>query len=259
MRKIYMLMLSLIAMFAFSAIVASLASATTYELLCVSDEKSTIMPKYETEAKCLAGTPVDESGNWHLGFEWLVNGSAVPSTGVTVDITTTKLLLEDMQAGPLKQATDILCEGTGLGLLLPEGQGTQNSTKQNCKRGSPTGACSTLDTVEAVHLPWLTFVYASTVTTPENAIYEGTGGKPGWLVECETALGKKNDECITNNGKADLEEESGDLNVEFLETAVKEEWAECSEGSPKAEAGLVVGLIHVEALQENTLAPITFS
>jgi hypothetical protein len=260
MRKIQILMLALAAVFAFSAVTTSLASAATkFELLCVFDEGSTITPKYETEATCLAGTPVDESGNWHLGFEWLVNGNAVPATGVTVDVTTTNLVLEDMQAGPLKQATSVLCEGTGLGLLLPGGLDEQNSANpEKCVRVTD-GACEKLESVLAVNLPWLTELLPFGENEAKDMLYLGTGGEPGWAVECETALGKKTDTCTTDNGQTLLSQEGEELNAEFLKEVEKSEEATCTEGSPKAEAGLVEGLVLLMALESGVLVPLTLS
>jgi len=260
-------MLSLVTVFAFSAVVASVASAAPeFELLCLNDAGSTVTPKYETEAKCLAMEPVDEAGTWYLGFEWLVNSVVVPAGGITVDTTIAGtgtlaklILLEDMSAGPLKQPTSVTCEGSGLGLLLPGGLDEVNSAVPvNCTRET-NGACSTLDSVKPVNLPWLTELLPFKTNEAIDDLYEGTGGNPGWAVECETALGKKTDTCTTNKGhtliSSTAEEELG---AEFLETAEEPEWAECSEGSPKLN-GLVVGTLQSMALISGVLVPLTIS
>lgn len=266
MRKIHVLLLSLVAMLAFSAMATSAASA--FEILCLKDSGSTIKPLFLTEAECLAMTPVNETGTWYLGYEWLVSGAVVPAGGVTVDVGTTDpsggthfILLEDMAAGPLKQATDIECEGTGLGLLLPEGLDEQNSIKpENCKRGTPTGACSALDAVRPVNLPWTTALIpvSGSETEAEDNPISGTGGNPGWAVECETALGKKTDTCTTNLGKTLATQEGEEIKSNFPETAAESEWAECTEGSPKLN-GLVVGNIYIKALVSGVLVPLTIS
>jgi hypothetical protein len=260
MRKIHILMLSLVAVFAFSAVTASMASATEFELLCVEDLTSSVKPKFLTETTCLAGTPVNEEGAWFLGFEWLVKGNVVPAAGVTVDITTTDIVLNDMSAGPLKQNTSVLCEGTGLGLLLPGGLDEQNSfNPEKCVR-VVDGACSTLLTFEEVNLPWLTELLpvGTTENEAQDMIYAGTGGNPGWAVICETALGTKTDTCTTNQGTTLLSPEGEEINAEFLESAAESEWAECSEASPKLN-GLVVGLVLLHALELGVLVPLTIS
>jgi hypothetical protein len=263
MKKIHILMLSLLTVFAFGAVAASVASAAEFELLCVFDEGSLIVPKYGTEATCLAMTPIDEAGAWHLGFEWLANASPIPAAGVTVDITiggsTKRILLEDMSAGPLKQATAVTCEGTGLGLLLPGGLDEVNSAvPTKCERETD-GACTTLIEVKPVNLPWLTELLPFGTGEENEAIddlYEGTGGNPGWAVKCNTALGEKTDTCTTNKGHTvELALAEEELRSEFQESALEEEWAECSEGNPKLN-GLVVGLLDVKALISGVLVAI---
>lgn len=255
-------MLSLLAVFAFSAVAASVSSATEFELLCLNDSGSTVTPKYETEATCLAMTPEDATGTWYLGFEWLVSGAVVPAGGTTVDIATKDILLEDMAAGPLKQATAVLCEGTGLGLLLPGGLDEVNSAVPvNCVR-EVNGACSSIDSIKPVNLPWLTELLPSPVVGKEDEawddLFAGTGGGPGWAVECETALGKKTDTCTTTNGHTLMSAEGEELNAEFQESAAETEWAECTEGSPKLN-GLVVGVLKITALTNGVLVPLTIS
>jgi len=257
-------MLSLFTVFAFSAVATSVASAAPeFELLCLNDSGSTVTPKFETLATCEAMTPEDATGTWYLGFEWLVTGGVVPAGGVTVAVTvagsTKKLLLEDMSAGPLKQATSVTCEGGGLGLLLPGGLDEVNSAEPlNCARETD-GACSTLDAVRPVNLPWLTELLPFKTNEAIDDLYEGTGGSPGWAVECETALGKKTDTCTTNKGHTLISSTAGEeIGAEFLESAVEEEWAECSEGSPKLN-GLVVGTLQTTALTSGVLAPLTIS
>jgi hypothetical protein len=223
MKKIHVFMLSLVSIFAFSAVVASAASA---------EELSPL---------------------------WLVNGSPVPAGGVTVDVEVgpSLLLLEDMQSGPLKQATSVECEGTGLGLLLPGGLDEQNSaTPEKCVRETD-GACETLESVKAVNLPWLTELLSTETNETEDNITAGTGGEPGWAVECETALGKKTDTCTTDQGKTLLSQEGEEINAEFLKEVEKTEEATCTEGSPKTEAGLITGLILLMALESGALVPVS--
>jgi hypothetical protein len=258
MRKVYILLgIALLGVLALS----NAATSSAFEILCLNDTGSLNLPRYLTEAECLAMTPVNETGTWYLGFEWLVNSVAVPAGGLTVDATTTKLLLEDMQAGPLKQATDVECEGTGIGLLLPGGLDEQNSANPvNCKRGASTGACTELLTVAPVNLPWLTELFPISETEAEDALYEGTGGNPGWAVTCLNALGgTSTDTCTTNKGTTLLTQEGEEIDSEFMESAPLANAAECTEGSPKAEAGLTNGLVLLHALVNEVLAPLTIS
>jgi len=214
MKKIQILMLAVVAMFAFSAVVASAASAE--ELLPL----------------------------------WLVMGEDVPAGGVTVDVTVSgKLLLEDMSA--TGGAVDVECEGNGLGLLLPEGLDEQNSANaENCKLGTTKGQCSEVLKVEAVDLPWLTQL-VQVGTAFEDNLFEGKSAteKPGWLVLCLTVLGEVDDTCTTNEGKTLLtnNETTGEVESEFAESAAESEWAGCTQ--PKTtKSGLVVGLVLLHVL-----------
>jgi len=210
MKKIHLIGLALVAVFAFSA--ASAVSASAAEWL--------------VESKALTGTESAEVTDEQ-------------EAGTT-------LLLEDMEAGPLKQGTDVLCEGSGKGLLLAGGLDEQlTAVASNCVNGSPKGACNNVEKVEAVNLPWKTEL----LSTTEDAITAGTGGNPGWLVECNTALGKKDDTCTTNAGKVLVEStEDGLIHIEFMETVLEAEQASCTEG--KAHSGLVSGLLYLHWLLE---------
>jgi hypothetical protein len=221
MRKIHILTLALVAAFAFSAVTASGALA--------------------------------------LKWLWLFEGKDVTSA-ITIDsVVLGKLLLEDMKAGPLKQASDIECEGTGEGTVLPEGLDEQTTAlPTNCVIKS--GPCTSLDKVEAVHLPWSTELLGAGTEESEalDDIPVGNGGNPGWLVECETALGKKDDTCTTAAGKTLVENESsGEVNVIFDETVEEAEEASCTEG--EAHSGLVVGNITLHALLAGVLIPLSIS
>jgi hypothetical protein len=215
MRKINILMLALGMMLALSAVVASTAFA-----------EETLL--------------------------WLVMGEDIPATGVTIDIPNVRdLLVEDTEAGPLKQATNIECGGIGMGVLLPEGLDEQSSlTLEKCTAGSPKGACETLESVSPVNLPWLTELLEPS-TVFEDDLYEGTGGNPGLKVECETALGKKTDTCTGKSSKMLLKEkvETEEVEAEFPESVGESERFSCTEG--KEHSGLVTGLFRIVALLDN--------
>ncbi len=182
---------------------------------------------------------------------WLVKAEEVPAAGVSIDlevVSTHKLVLEDMEAGPLKQATSVECGGTGTGLVLPEGLDEQLTfTPEGCVRKTG-GACETLESIEAVNLPWKTEVLQVTGSSPElfeDAIVSGTGGNPGWLIECETLLGKKDDTCTTDTSKIPLVNESSGEVLGTFENRAGEE-ASCTEGTSKS--GLVTGEFWLHAL-----------
>ncbi len=226
MRKIQVILLALVAVFALSVVAASSAFAATEAAL------------------------------------WLVSGAEVPAAGVPTNlevVSTKKLVLEDMEAGPLKQATSVECGGTGTGNVLPEGLDEQlTATPEGCVRKTD-GACETLESVAAVNLPWKTEVLQVTGSSPElfeDALVSGTGGNPGWLVECETLLGKKNDVCTTNAGKTPLVNESSGEVLGTFETRSGEE-ASCTEGTSKS--GLVSGQVLAHALVSGVLETLAAS
>jgi hypothetical protein len=224
MKRIHIIGVALVAMFAFSVVVASSASA--------------------------------------LEALWLINGQDIP-TGQSWNanqnpVAGSPLLLEDMKAG-----VDVLCEGSGLVWLLPGGKDLQ-AIASCVKPVVDAGTCESpkveainlgwntqLELMETSGI-WLDAITGSTVA----------GVKPGWLVECTVPLiGKINDECTTNNGTVILtnNESTGIVEGEFPEAPEsKSEQANCTVGG--AEEGLVVGKFTTEALTPGGVrVPLTLS
>jgi len=210
MRKIHLLGLALCAMMALSAFAATSALAA------------------ETASWLVEGVQVTlTNGPFHA--EILAEGKL--------------LLLEDMKA---PGTPDIECEPVGLGMLYPNGEDTQETgeclnpidKKATCAAGSIK--------VEALNLPWLTQLLEPTLGVFVDDLTAGTGGNPGWLIEC-TVLGLKvTDECTTANGKTNIENlADGLVKVVFPEIVEPIEQANCTLGG--VEQGLVVGefFLHV--------------
>jgi hypothetical protein len=173
--------------------------------------------------------------------EWLVEKAAIKAgENVTVNQTTEAgnlLLLEDMSEG-----VDVLCAGTGTGTITSGGGDSQ--TAASCPAPVvDAGTCGS-PIVTAVHLPWTTELLEPTAGTFVDDIKMGTGGNPGWLVECTVGIIKVNDECTTAGGSTLLKNEANgtvDATFEPLPEAL------CT--IPDTEKGLVEGLVLLEALK----------
>jgi hypothetical protein len=246
MKKFHIIGIALVAVFAFSAIASSTAFAIEPE--CSNLNGANRKPKYATEAACLAMEPEEPSGTWYLTEPlWLINGQDIP-TGQSWNANQTLaagtlLLLEDM-----KEGVDVLCEGTGLIWLLPEGKDLR-ALFACSKSVTDTGTCEG-PSIEELNLSWTTVLEQMTTGVWLDKITKGTGGEPGWLVECTIPLiGRINDECVTNNGTVIVtnNETNGTIEWEFPEaTEAKAEQTNCSLGGK--EEGLVVGKFITEAL-----------
>jgi hypothetical protein len=104
--------------------------------------------------------------------------------------------------------------------------------------------------VEGRNLPWQTAIFE--VGGKFQTAIEGTvaGKEPGWLVECNTVLGVKADECVAESAaKAELVElankKSGLEETELLVagTFLMRHKADCTEGG--VESGLVEGTLAI--------------
>ncbi len=139
---------------------------------------------------------------------WLVNGEAVASA-LAVEASE-ELLLEDNKV-PLVGKVAILCSSIMDGVVGPGGEGELQELLNLSKTAislvalSGTALSCTNETdcesskVWAVHLPWVTsleLVEELSYRGFANISDKGTGGSPGWYVEC-TVLGiKESDECV---------------------------------------------------------------
>jgi len=233
MKKSYILGLAVFVVAALGY--AGSASAT----ICLSGGAN-LEPKYETEAKCLAMTPVLATGEWVLVYEILTSKNPVlNSDGWLAMLTSPEILAEDMGLG-----VDLLClEAEGSGKLEEEGLMTISSG--SCKSVNvDAGTCGS-PKLGPADLPWISYTYADGAEKL-GAVLADVKGAPGWEAEC-TVLGvKAKDVCTTENGKPTVKESGGNLLIEFSETVAKTEEANCSIGGK--EEGLVNGTFTLEAL-----------
>jgi hypothetical protein len=142
--------------------------------------------------------------------EWLIGGKAVTAT--TAVSASGTLLLEDTNAEKIGLKASVECTGSLDGTVGTNGAdevtvALTTSEKEVSKTALSGESFSCTDEsdceapkVWAVHLPWsTTLVLAEETTFIDKIAEKGTGGKPGWYVEC-TILGiKATDECLAAN------------------------------------------------------------
>jgi hypothetical protein len=215
MRKIQLLALAGLAVFAFSAVAASSAVAK----------------------------------------EWLLNGE--PMAAAKPAAIEGELLLEDMKSSPA--VIDVLCSGKFVGSVGPgaenlvelvEGLAGEDNTldcvaHEICNAG--------LATVTAIHLPWKSTIELMTSGEALD-ILTGTGGEPGYTVECATILGTFTDTCVAEAGGAQalLTNVGAEVIGEFSENEAITPPGACTNGGAKQ--GLVVGSGKFVDLEGGTLA-----
>jgi len=219
MRKLQLLGVSLVAVFAFGVLTAASASAVVVTLLA----------------------------------EWLVNGAAVANEQAV--ITEGTILLEDTQSFG---KADIECSGILDGVVSVDGLDRISEVllldKVTVVGSTPlvgnSIACSSNNIlcsaplVWPVNLPWETLMELLEDGT-EKFFAILIEGKPGWYVECSGTVGKPTDECTApTNGVVELSLEGGSLllgkfSEPFTELA-EEKLANCLQGGTlHTEAGIV--------------------
>jgi hypothetical protein len=194
--------------------------------------------------------------------EWLCNLEAIKCEVNSLNLE--PMLLEDMGVPAAVECPAETVESTGT-----VGTGAADETKTvtfgtTCKPAATAtnlkgelveNQCLTVDTLTALDLPW------KTEGVDEGAekwdlIKSGTGGTPGYLIECVTVLGLVDDSCVSSteansvlvlleNLKAEGSEPTlvtVKFNKKLLAAA---EAAKCTFG---AEDGLVIGEQLLEAL-----------
>ena len=182
---------------------------------------------------------------------WLVNGAQLTSKVLVDSETTGKVSLTDMGLPAAVECEEILDEGwVGPGSedevtsVVFDKACTHPEKAENLKGELVTNACTSVDLVKAVDLPWKTLLELIAGNT-WVLFFATTNGEPGYATECGSALGLVTDTCKTtanNNAGPKLTNlENGTVLAEFeLNTALSEkENATCSLGG--AENGLVVG------------------
>jgi hypothetical protein len=163
------------------------ASAAPHWLQC--REGTGTGTKYK-EHQCLTASA---EGKW----EWqeVTGTEKVKSTG-TLNLTDKKASI----LGP----TVVQCSGTNEGSVGPGKYSRVTSVTATSCLIKTAGGCESLPHVaKAVHLPWQGELI-ETENEVRNVIKEGTGGNPGWEVECETLEGKKKDECTSETGEEEI-------------------------------------------------------
>jgi len=117
-------------------------------------------------------------------LQWLSNGKPITSPISISSTSVGKLLLADLSA--TGGAVAIECTGTDKGTVGPGAMGAVSSiTATSCSfQSGKNGSCTAGDkvTAVAVNLPWLTGL--TTVGSNTHIPLSGTGGNPGWSVEC---------------------------------------------------------------------------
>jgi len=227
MKKYQIFGITLIAVFAFSVVAAAMASGAIVTLLA----------------------------------EWLVGGTAVTET-LSVEASG-ELLLEDTKVAALGGAkVAVLCSGildgtigvngvdevkellslagAAISLTALSGTALLCAGQTNCEAASAK--------VWALNLPWQTLlelVEQTGFTGFADLILSGTGGNPGWYVEC-TVLGiKAEDDCTVAQGAAEAKNPAeGNVETIFSEAfteLVELKLATCT-GATGAETGIVEGI-----------------
>lgn len=172
----------------------------------------------------------------------LVGTKAVTSSG--------ELELEDMEPAA-GGAVDVKCSATDTGWVSnltsktePGEDGVATVPTITCKfikQGSCEAESKFVPKARPLHLPWGTKLKEEGKEV-RDVLVSGTGGKPGWLVECGVAgILKIQDECVaTAENATGTSNSNGSVIGEFEEKA-NSPMAECS--SAKKVSGLVHGNI----------------
>jgi hypothetical protein len=213
-------------------------------LVCLKSEGP--FTKY-TGPKCLESES-SSTGKWQsLGVQ--------TEKSITVKITVISIKLVDKKA--LIANSGAVCStagSVGEGLIEAGGKGKirvahVNEPTKNCKG---VGGCEEVKKLEGVHLPWDTAIVEG-ATGPLTQITNSGAGKPGWAVECKTALGTKTDTCeeeskpveakLTFGEVTESPENGKELLVRALFEEKEETLGECTEGGKKS--GLVLGTVAI--------------
>jgi hypothetical protein len=167
-------------------------------------------------------------------LQWLLDGRVITSpVGVS---SSGAVLLADLKATGGEVA--MICNTTDRGTVGPGTKDDVTSITASACRflEERNGACEAGGKVaaNALHLPWETLLLSAGGTTRD--MLSGTGGAPGWDVECTVAgILKVADECTSSAADPDVVNVAEGVNVNFLESEV----ANCSLGG--ASSGMVIG------------------
>jgi hypothetical protein len=221
--------LCLAAVVALSAATAATATAAAPVWETCSTEKAAAAATKYTTSAC---RETSGSGRW----AWQEIPASAP---IAIKIKSETLTLKDTKTS-LGEST-VTCVDSGTGKAGGRVATVETATISGCK--AVAGGCESVESAEAVHLPWKTELFETEKKIEQTLAGDG-GGEPGVSVKCKTILGPKTDTCEKEEKSADpihidLSEFSGEwLVVEFLDDEYKH-W-KCTEGG--TEAGRLLGV-----------------
>jgi len=169
-------------------------------------------------------------------LQWLSNGKPITAATSISSKAVGSLLLADLSATGGEVAIE--CTGTDKGTVGPGAMGSVSAiTATECSfQKGLNGSCTSSDSVtaKAVNLPWLTGL--TTEGTHTRIPLSGTGGNPGWAVECTVAgIIKVQDTCTSASAAPLAINAAGGVDAVFE----LPESANCSLGN--ATSGMVIG------------------
>jgi|SRR5580700_1874191 hypothetical protein len=218
MKSIRIVFVTLVAVFAFSAVAASSALASPEWYV----KKAGVFAKVKESVKVLS---------------------------------TDTLELIDTKYGtpPPFSNWGISCEGTDLGVIKAGGTGEITSFSINkCEPAKiAENACEEVEGWKAPHLAWKTELYAEGGTIRDR-IVSGGSGTPEWVVQCKTAFPFSDNSCGINTSTLMTNNVSGGL-VEsaFDKTSNK---TSCTKGGEKA--GEWKGVLKIEPTESEKKAGV---
>jgi hypothetical protein len=166
--------------------------------------------------------------------EWLAGGSEITSPLKAKYESLSSILLEDT----LTEA-EIEVTVSETGTVGPTEKGVVETITVLSSKIVKAGSCGTLESVQAVNLPWKTELYLAGATYREHISTEALEKLPGWLVEC-LFLGIKVADTCTGNISAVVANTPEDVDTEFdLESEA--EVATCTLGGAKTGITLAGG------------------
>jgi hypothetical protein len=174
------------------------------------------------------------SASAFAAHEWLLNGAAITTAVKIKSKSVGGLLLEDLKA--TGGAVAILCEGEDKGTVGPGAKDEVTSITANNCSFEKNGQCEAGQSVtaNALHLPWKTTL--ELVSGELRDVVMGTGGEPGWNVECTVLkFFKVQDECTGLTSTGIHNDSTGVLAIFDSKTPL----ASCTNGG--ANAGMVKG------------------
>ncbi len=201
------------------------ASAAPHWLVCLAAHSGTTTTKWE-DAQCSKALSTGS-------FEW----SELTSTEEAR--TKGSLLLKDTSS---LIKSEVECSGESIGSVGPTKYGRINEIKVSPSQCRGIKNCTTVEKIEAKHLPWQTELYESEKGVILEALSNTGNGEPGWEVECLVGSNKVLDECLQEAGKPEsilVKDQATGTELLVLGTFQHLRKAKCSTGGK--ESGEVVG------------------